>query len=314
MVQRESWARLTLFFCAGVLFSAAVGGGSSAEPGSAWGSASGEESGEQAAVQADREWTRAAARNDAAGMSAALDEQFAWTDTHGATRTRAEVMKDLAALGANNRGETDLKAFYYGHVEVITGVHQNARFMRVWVERSKGWRAFAIVDTGMAGGVAPFSTAASGAGGDCENPCRAIPYQPATEADRAIVGILERLKMDEWHPNPDDWAQYVIDDVFYVSSAAALSKAERVAHLAEQKKSGGAILPGDPVISMQLFDFGPAGKPDGAVMITTNAPYRGGKPYYSLRVWALRDGRWQLANSQQTTIAGAATVAAVSSR
>ena len=305
MIQRETWARVMLFLCAAVLFSGA-GGASFA--------ATGEKTGEQAAVQAERHWTRAAARNDAAGMSAALDEQFAWTDAQGATRTRAQVMKDLAALAADNQGETDLQTFHYGHVEVITGVHRNARFMRVWVERPAGWRAFAIVDTGMAGGVAPFSTAAGGAGGDCENPCRAIPYQPATEADQAIVAILERLKMDEWHPNPDDWARYVIDDVFYVSSAAALSKADRVAHLAEQKKSGGAILPGDPVISMQLFDFGPAGKPDAAVMITKNAPYRGGKPYYSLRVWALRDGRWQLANSQQTTIAGAAEVAAVGSR
>jgi hypothetical protein len=304
MIQRETWARAMLFLCAGVLFSGASG---------ALFAATGEKTGAQAALQAERDWTRAAARNDATGMSAALDEQFAWTDVHGATRTRAQAMKDLAALAADNQSETDLKTFHYGHVEVITGVHRDARFMRVWVELPAGWRAFAIVDTGMAGGVAPFSTAASG-GGDCENPCRAIPYKPATAADQAIVGILERLKMDEWHPNPDDWARYVIDDVSYVSSAAALSKADRVAHLAEQKKSGGAILPGDPVISMQLFDFGPAGKPDAAVMITRNAPYRGGKPYYSVRVWTLRDGRWQLANSQQTTIEGAAAVAAVGSR
>lgn len=309
MVQRENWARVMLFLCAGILF-----GGASGAAGGRSSPAGGDQTGAQAAVHADREWTRAAARNDAATMSAALDEQFAWTDVHGATRTRAQAMKDLAALAADNQSETDLKTFHYGHVEVITGVHRNARFMRVWVERPAGWRAFAIVDTAMAGGVAPFSTAASGASGDCQNPCRAIPYQPATEADQAIVRILERLKMDEWHPNPDDWARYVIDDVFYVSSAAALSKADRVAHLTEQKKSGGAILPGDPVISMQLFDFGPAGKPDAAVMITTNAPYRGGKPYYSVRVWTLRDGRWQLANSQQTIIEGAAEVAAVGSR
>ena len=33
-----------------------------------------------------------------------------------------------------------------------------------------------------------------------------------------------------------------------------------------------------------------------------HTPYRGGDPYYSLRVWAFRDGRWQLANTQQTVI------------
>src|ERR1700680_141936 len=147
MIQRETWARVILFLCATVLFSRASSVSSAAI---------GEKTDEQAAVQAERDWTRAVARNDAAGMSAALDEQFAWTDAQGATRTRAQVMKDLAALAADNQGETDLQTFHYGHVEVITGVHRNARFMRVWVERPAGLRAFAIVDTGMAGGGGPL--------------------------------------------------------------------------------------------------------------------------------------------------------------
>jgi hypothetical protein len=49
-------------------------------------------------------------------------------------------------------------------------------------------------------------------------------------------------------------------------------------------------------------------------MFTRNAPYRGGKPYYSLRVWTFRDGRWQLANSQQTVIASASEVPTVISQ
>jgi hypothetical protein len=57
---------------------------------------------------------------------------------------------------------------------------------------------------------------------------------------------------------------------------------------------------------MRMFDFGEA-----AVMITQNAPYRGGKPYYSVRVWTLRDGRWRLANSQQTTIDAALPIAGI---
>jgi len=40
-------------------------------------------------------------------------------------------------------------------------------------------------------------------------------------------------------------------------------------------------------------------------MIARHDPYRGGQPYYSRRVWAFRDGRWQLANTQQTVIAAA---------
>ena len=37
-------------------------------------------------------------------------------------------------------------------------------------------------------------------------------------------------------------------------------------------------------------------------MTSQHAPYRGGKPYSNKPVWVLRDGRWQLALSQQVTI------------
>jgi hypothetical protein len=292
---------LALGFFLGVLTAALVGGLSAAAA-----------TDEQAALQADRNFNSAAARNDKAAAGELLDVQFEWTDANGKTRSKTEALQNLNVLAADNNGDTDVKTYPYGQIEVITGTHRGARFMRIWVNRSAGWRAFALLDTAIAGGTAPFSNTASGAGGgaaDCENPCRTIPYKPTTAADKAIVAILQRLKMDEWHPNPDDWARYVLDGVNYVTSAASLSKADRVARLAQQKQSGAAIVPGDPVIAMRISDFG-----DAAIMFTRNAPYRGGKPYYSLRVWTFRDGRWQLANSQQTVIASAPEVPAVISQ
>jgi hypothetical protein len=258
------------------------------------------------AQEADRALAGALEKSNAAAVGKLLDAQLEWTDARGQTRTKTEAMQDLSGLAADNQGDTDVKTYDYRTVEVITGVHHNARFLRVWVKRAEDWRAFVILDTAIAAGTAPFSTATSDATGKCENPCRTIPFKHATAADVVVVATLQRLKMDEWHPDPDDWARYVVDDVFYVTSAGALSKADRVAHLTQQKQSGAAILPGDPVISMRMFDFGEA-----AVMITQNAPYRGGKPYYSVRVWTLRDGRWQLANSQQTTIDAAAPIAGI---
>ncbi|MGH9689500.1 MAG: nuclear transport factor 2 family protein [Candidatus Acidiferrales bacterium] len=255
--------------------------------------------------QADHTFLAAAAEGNKGMAGALLDSDFEWTDTEGKTRSKTETLKNLRALAADNEGDTDLHWYQYDHLEVITGVHNNARFMRVWVKRPAGWRAFAIVDTGISHGTAPFATTANSTE-DCENPCKTIPYKPSTEADKTIVGLLERLKVDEWHPNPEDWSPYVLDGVDYVTSAGALSKAARVAHLDQEKKSGALILPGDPVISMRMADFGMS-----VVMISRIAPYDGGKPYYSLRVWTYQDGRWQLANSQQTTMAGAAPVAAV---
>jgi Domain of unknown function (DUF4440) len=256
------------------------------------------------AEEADRALTRALEKSDAAEVGKLLDAQFEWTDARGQTLTKTEALQNLSVLAKDAPGDTDVKTYDYRTVEVITGVHHSARFLRVWVKRSEGWRAFILLDTAIASGTAPFSTPATGAAGECENPCRSIPYKSTTAADKIIVETLKRLKVDEWHPNPEDWARYVVDDVFYVTSAGALSKADRVTHLAQQKKSGATIVPGDPVVSMRMFDWG-----DAALMITQNAPYRGGKPYYSVRVWTLRDGRWQLANSQQTTIEAADAVA-----
>ena len=90
----------------------------------------------------------------------------------------------------------------------------------------------------------------------------------------------------------------MLDDVFYVTSTARLSKADRLARLQDLKRRAAPSVPGDPVISMRIAEFG-----DAAVMTAQHTPYGGGRPYYSVRVWALRDGRWQLANTQQTTIA-----------
>ena len=48
-------------------------------------------------------------------------------------------------------------------------------------------------------------------------------------------------------------------------------------------------------------------------MTSQHAPYRVGKPYSNIRVWVLRDGRWQLALSQQVTIQSAGSLSAVAS-
>ena len=85
--------------------------------------------------------------------------------------------------------------------------------------------------------------------------------------------------------------------MYYTTATAQLSKADRVEHLRKLKESGAPSVPGDPVVLARIHDFG-----DSAVMIARHTPFRGGKPYYSLRVWAFGGGRWQLANTQQTVI------------
>jgi len=247
------------------------------------------------AVAADAAWTAALGGGDGSAGSA-LDAEFEWTTSQGRTYARGEALQQLPALAADLRGETNVQHYSYGHVHVVTSAREGARMMRVWALRPDGWRALGAITTTLVTGTTPFA-ATGGASADCDNPCRTMPFTPASENARQIAGIFMRLKMDEWHPNPADWAPYVLDDVYYVTETAQLSKADRVNRLATLKESGAPSVPGDPVVSMRIHDLG-----DSAVMIARHTPYRGGDPYYSLRVWAFRDGRWQLANTQQTVI------------
>ena len=250
-----------------------------------------------AALQADSRWMSALNGLDPSAATPALDADFEWTNADGQTRTRSESAAALPALAGEFRNETDRQTFHYGHVHVITSARPGARMMRVWALRPEGWRLFAAISTALATGTTPFAAAGAPAAADCENPCRTMPFEPVTETTKEIASIFQQLKVDEWHPNPDNWAPYVLDDVYYVTATAQLSKADRVEHLRKLNESGAPSVPGDPVVSMRIHDFG-----DSAVMVARHNPFRGGKPYHSLRIWAQRDGRWQLANTQQTVL------------
>jgi hypothetical protein len=258
------------------------------------------------ARQADQALLAAAGKSDQAAAGALLDAEFEWTTPAGVNHKRSETLANLSALATDTHSESSVKSYSYDHMLVITGVRPGSRFMRIWAQRPQGWRLFAMIDTStVTGATAPFSVPSSEATADCDNPCRTIPFNPATPAQTEMLATFKRLKMDEWHQNPDDWAPYVLDDVYYVSSAAALSKADRVNRLTQQKQTGAASVPGDPVLFMRIVEFG-----QSAVMFARHAPFGGGRPYYSIRVWAFRDGRWRFANSQQTTIEFAAPLPA----
>ena len=214
----------------------------------------------------------------------------------GSTMTR-DAVGVFAALAAAMRDETGVQHYDYGHVHVVTSARDQTRLMRVWALRSDGWRLLGAIATRLSTGATPFA-ASSATTGDCDNPCRTMPYQPTSENARQIAVIFQQLKMDEWRPNPSRWASYVLDDVYYVTETAQLSKTDRVERLTTLAATRKPSVPGDPVLSMRIHDLG-----DSAVMIARHTPYRGGDPYYSLRVWAYRDGRWQLANTQQTIVA-----------
>jgi hypothetical protein len=258
---------------------------------------------EHGALQADHSLLSALGKADKTATGKLLDADFVWTDADGKSLKREEVLGDLPAYATDNLGDENVQTHFYGQVETVLGVHHNARFLRIWVKRSGGWREFVELDTPISTRTALASVEAAAGQGDCENPCRTVPYKPTTAMDKAILADWQKTKMEEWHPDAVDWPMHIADEFLIINNTAMRNKPERVA-IAQKQQAAGAGTPGDPITSMEIHDFGD----NAAVMISHHVPHRGGKPYYNVRVWTLRDGRWQLAVSQQSTIQSAAAV------
>ena len=225
---------------------------------------------EQAAKDAERAFTTNLDKGDQKAVGGMLDRRFTWTNTEGTSRNRRDTLKDFAALVAANKGDSDVQTNFYGRVLTVRGVHNDARFLRVFVKRRHGWKAFLLLDTPMPAAGAPASVEQAAGAGDCDNPCRTVPYVPKTQMDKDILAAWQSTQMQE----------------------------------------AGTGAPGDPVTAMRIYDFGT----NTAVMTSQHTPYRGGRPYTNVRIWVLRDGRWQLALSQQVAIQSATPAPAVASK
>lgn len=260
---------------------------------------------EQAVLQADHNLSEAIAKADKSAVAALLDSDFAWTDGDGNTRNKAQTLESLALLATDSQGDTDVKTLPYAQLDIIYGTRHNARFLRIWVKRPSGWRAFIDMDTpipseGRAAGAGRSNNAEGDRDSDCDNPCRTVPYKPATENEKAALAEWQKTKIDEWKAYGDDWGTHVADEFQIINNGSDRNKPERVA-LALKQQQAGAGAPGAPILSMSMYDWG-----NTVMMISQHVPYQGGKPYYNVRVFVHRGNHWLIAWSQQTTIQAAA--------
>jgi hypothetical protein len=266
--------------------------------------------GEQAAKAADRAFVAGLGKGDQKTVGALLDRRFAWIDTEGRSRSRRETLKDFAMLAAVNRGDGDseVQSHFYGRMFTVRGSHDGSRFLRVFVKRHHGWKAVVLMETPIAPAGAAASVELAAGAGDCENPCRTVPFVPKTQMHKDILAAWQKTKMLEWKPDAAQWAGFIADEFMIINNTTIRNKEERLA-IAKRQQDAGVGAPGDPVTSMRIFGFGTG----SALMLSRHTPYRGGKPYTNVRVWVNRDNRWQLALSQQTAIQSATAAPAIAS-
>jgi hypothetical protein len=254
--------------------------------------------GEQMVLQADLSLVQAVAKGDKTAVDGLLDTDFTWTDSDGISSTKEQVLQDLTAFARDSEGNADLKAFSYGQVGAVFGAQHNARFERVWVKRPAGWRVLVYQQVPDRAPSSPAYASNGPRSADCENPCKAIPYKPTTEADRGVIASFQAMNTAIWQADADAWARHIGDEDFGITPGVLVTKASRIAAIKKQKETNTRPVPA-PLLSARFFDFG-----DTVVMAALHQP-RNGKPHHFTRIWVKREGVWQLVAGAQTEIQAA---------
>jgi len=254
--------------------------------------------------QAEHTFSEALAKGDQETVATLLDDNFQWVESGGKINTKADVLKDLGSLASNNEGAVDVRTVdLLGRVERVLGMHHNERFAHIWVlHKGGGWQAFAFLDIPIPAERAENTAvpkAPSHPDADCENPCRTLPYNPENAAQKGAMDAWFRLKNAEWHPNPEDWAAHADDDHETLTPALDLPKLQHVVQLGRQRQlygeHGGD--PGEPVISMRMFDFG-----NVVVQQCFQGPNSAKPRTWVMRVFVNKGDGWKIALSAQTQI------------
>jgi hypothetical protein len=254
--------------------------------------------------QADKNLADALASGDKKTVASLLDERFQWVEANGRIHTKAQVLDDLVQFAADNEGALDARTVdFLGQVERVLGIHHNQRFAHLWVKNPAGWQAFVFLNIPIPA-ERPDYMAPPGppteADKVCENPCKTLPYKPENAAEEGAMATWFRLKNDEWHPNPEDWAAHADDNHETLTPRADIPKLQHVEELAEERKlygeNGGSG--GSAVQSMRMFDFG-----NVVIMQAFQGRNPSAKPTsWNLRVFLNRGDGWTIALSAQTNI------------
>ncbi len=254
--------------------------------------------------QADKSLADALSKGDAKTVATLLDDRFQWVEANGKIHTKAQVLEDLAQFAADNDGALDVRAVdFLGQVERVLGIHHNQRFAHLWVKNPAGWQAFVFLNIPIPAERPDFTAPPSPpteADKVCENPCKTLPYKPENAVEEGAMETWFRLKNDEWHPNPEDWAAHADESHETLTPRTDIPKLQHVEELAEQRKlygeNGGSG--GSAVQSMRMFDFG-----NVVIMQAFQGRNPSAKPTsWNLRVFLNRGDGWKIALSAQTNI------------
>lgn len=259
---------------------------------------------EQELRSADRALIQAIDGNDQLAAARLLDADFTWIDRDGRSRSKSDLVNWMVLLSAGPDANVTLQS--YGRVVLVTGTHRlspdnaPAFFARAWVRQASGWHLLLYQETAAPESSvkeARYEGAPAGWPAPCDNPCRSLPYKPLSSDAQEIVASFMAGQKAVFDRDAETAGRFLGDDVLFVTAdrAQPLDKAQRLAALRSLRRTG-QIDPPPAVVSMSLWVFG-----NSAVM-SADQQSPSGEMLRATRIWARRDGRWQLAFSQQTLV------------
>jgi uncharacterized protein DUF4440 len=244
-------------------------------------------------VGADRALVLAVSRGSTNAAVNLLDADVTWTDADGRTLSKGQVAQALPTPAIGDETVAEVRRFDYGKVAVVEIDRARLHALRVWVQRSAGWRLLVYQEIRSLD--AP-PTVTPGTGAECDNPCRRLPYEPKSANERGVVSAYQSLETSAHAADAAHWGDHVADEFVLVSSNSdrSMDKATRIAGL--RKASKGGVSP-TRLISAQMVDMG-----DAVVMRSRHEPDKG-SPLQITRVWVKRNNVWMATLSYQTSIA-----------
>ena len=244
-------------------------------------------------LEADQSFVQAVARSDKAELDRLLDADFTWTDFSGTSRTRTQVLQTPPKSMLPAEAFAERKQYTYGDLGNVQANLGRAHVLRVWVKRASGWKAVAYQEVMSLD--APASVT-PGAGKDCENPCKKIPYVPKNETERQVATAYSKLETAAMAHNSPVFATLVGDEFVAASSNShkLYDKRGRMDDFDHARMSGVAPT---PLMSARFSSFG-----DALLMVSEHTPDRG-RPLHVTRLWVKRNGSWVETLSYQTSVA-----------
>jgi hypothetical protein len=245
-----------------------------------------------AAAAADLAFAAAVTAGDGPRVLALLDNEASWTDTSGRTVKRAALAQQLPTPAITGEQPTEVRRFEYGRVAVMQVDRDRQHGLRVWVQRPEGWRLLIYHEVQS---LPSPPTSTPGTGAECVNPCKTVPYQPTTDAQRGVIAAYQALETAAHAADVANWGTHVAEEFILVSSNSdrTFTREERLDGL--RKSSFGGVSPTE-LMAAEMFDF------DTVVVMRSQHRPAKGNPLQITRVWVNRNDVWGSTLSYQTAI------------